>query len=235
MMSVYRLLRRLWRRMPVLLHDAAVLRPAKTWVQLRVATHDEIYDQEYYAMADREALRSAEPIAESIVSDLAPQTVLDIGCGTGALLRALRARGVGGTGLEYSEAALTYCRARRLDVHKFDLETGRLPAIAARFDVVVSTEVAEHLPAHLANRFVDLIAQHGLRIVFTAATPGQGGVDHVNEQPHAYWIEKFAQLGFRYDEPASLRWRAAWTAKEIAWWYSQNLMLFHHVRAMPTT
>ena len=38
--------------------------------------------------------------------DLRPAVVLDVGCGTGALLECLRAHGVRGTGLDYSREAL---------------------------------------------------------------------------------------------------------------------------------
>jgi SAM-dependent methyltransferase len=229
-MSVYGTLRKVWRRSPAFvqhrLNDSETVRRAKRWLRDSMAKHDDLYDPEYYEMVDSAALSSVGPIADSIVGEFAPTTVLDVGCGTGALLAALRERGVRGTGLEYSRAGLAHCRARGLDVRQFDLETGHTPPIAARYDVVVSTEVAEHLPERLADPLVELIARHAPTIVFTAAPPGQGGLDHVNEQPHEYWISKFGQHGFRYDELASLRWRAEWKARRIAWFYPPNLMLF---------
>ena len=42
----------------------------------------------------------------------------------GRWLDALRAEGLRVLGYEYSEAALTRCRARGLEVRKFDLEAG---------------------------------------------------------------------------------------------------------------
>jgi SAM-dependent methyltransferase len=71
--------------------------------------HDAIYDSDYYASSVEDpAARSAEAISESILLDLQPSTVVDVGCGTGALLEALRRRGCQVFGFEYSEAALRY-------------------------------------------------------------------------------------------------------------------------------
>jgi hypothetical protein len=127
--------------------------------------------------------------------------------------------------LECSEAGLAQCRAKGLEVRAFDLERDRLLPPRDGFDVVISTEVAEHLPERVADAFVDALASQGDVIVFTAATPGQGGLDHVNEQPHSYWIAKFATRGLAFDEATSLRWRAAWRNR-TATWYADNLMLF---------
>jgi hypothetical protein len=52
--------------------------------------------------------------------------------------------------------------------------------------MVTSFEVAEHIPERLEDRYVDMLCLLGNLIVISAATPGQGGMDHVNEQPHAY-------------------------------------------------
>ena len=57
--------------------------------------------------------------------------------------------------------------------------------------------MAEHLPARSADIFLDNLSWHAKKIIFfTAAEPGQGGIDHVNEQPNDYWIEKFNVRGF---------------------------------------
>jgi hypothetical protein len=88
-------------------------------------------------------------------------------------------------------------------------------------------EVAEHLPARVAERYVGLLAGLAPVIVFTAAPPGQGGADHVNEQPPSYWIEKFSRRGFAHDEARSRAWRARWKASgKVQGWYYRNLMLF---------
>jgi hypothetical protein len=71
-----------------------------------------------------------------------------------------------------------------------------------------------------------LLSQLSNRIVFTAAPPGQGGTDHVNEQPPSYWIAKFSVRGFAYDVERSARWSAEWHEKYVEEFYAKNLMLF---------
>jgi SAM-dependent methyltransferase len=188
------------------------------------ASHDDIYDEQYYAKVDAWMVRSASVIAETVVREFAPRSVLDVGCGTGALLAKLHELGVDGQGLEYSAAALERCRERRLDVKRFDLEHDS--GFETNVDVAISTEVAEHLPAEIADRFVDLLCGSAPIVIMTAATPGQGGTDHVNEQPHEYWIEKFVTRGMMLDLERSLRWRKEWKEAGLVWFYTDNVMIF---------
>src|SRR4051794_17753237 len=99
--------------------------------------HDWIYDSQYYARdIEGPAVRSATSIAKAIRADLAPSSVVDVGCGTGALLARFRDLGCEVFGFEYSEAGLKYCRERQLDVAKFDLETDTF-AGSRSFDVAI--------------------------------------------------------------------------------------------------
>jgi len=196
----------------------------------RVYWHNLIYDSDYYDYSvDDPAIRSVGTISESIIDDFAPRSVIDVGCGSGALLNALRNRGCDVLGLEYSDAALRLCRRQHVPVLKFNLEKDSFTN-RRTFDVLISMEVAEHLPAKTADRYVKLLASLSSVIVFTAAPPGQGGragTDHINEQPPFYWIAKFDQRGFQHDETLSRNWREKWIAAgDVALCYYQNLMIF---------
>lgn len=87
------------------------------------ASHDQIYDEEYFQFVDRTTKQSAEVMADAIIQAFHPSSAVDVGCGTGALLESLRSRGVHVKGMEYAQAALEFCRSRHLDVIKFDVET----------------------------------------------------------------------------------------------------------------
>lgn len=190
------------------------------------APHDDLYDATYYARQEEAMRVSSGHIAESIAERM-PQvrTVIDVGCGSGAILGALRDRGLSGRGLDYSEAALDICREKGLDVLKFDLESGAAaPDLHA--DLALSTEVAEHLPAEIADPYVDFLTGISDTVLMTAATPGQGGTDHVNEQPNAYWIEKFADRGFGHDAGETEQWRADWKGRGVDRARAKNVMIF---------
>src|SRR5262249_48198784 len=107
---------------------------------------------------------------------------------------------------------LRYCRARGIIVTKFDIEQDIPISMLAgpRYDIAISLDVAEHLPEKVADRYVGLLCGLSSIVIFSAATPGQGGTDHVNEQPHSYWIEKFSACGYRVAAPLHACSRASW-------------------------
>jgi len=77
-----------------------------------------------------------------------PGPVLDVGCGNGAIARSLIAQGYDVYGVDASESGIAIANAEspgRFFV--LDVSSGELPAGLAgkRFDVVISTEVIEHL------------------------------------------------------------------------------------------
>lgn len=210
-----------------LLPESVRTSPLATRIKIWLMGHDAIYNHAYYsAVVEGPAAQSAGAIADSICGELRSTRVVDVGCGTGALLAVLRDRGCEVFGLEYASAALESCRARNLTVKKFDLEHDDFP-VSHTFDAAVSLEVAEHLPAHVADRYVALLTRLSRIVVFSAARPGQGGTDHVNEQQPEYWIAKFAHHGFRHADEISQRWRDTWRADvRVANWYHENLMIF---------
>lgn len=202
------------------------LKLARRTLRHAVLPHDKIYDQHYYASDVEEGSRSSAAVmARSILGWAHAKTLIDVGCGTGALLEAFRNLGCDVRGLEYSEAGLEYCRRRRLSVQKFNIEKDAVD-VAGRRDVAVSFEVAEHLPLRSAGRFVELLCGLSPRIVMSAATPGQGGRGHINEQRHAYWIEKFETRGHRFNAEISRRFADEWKAAGVSHWYSDNVMVF---------
>lgn len=76
-----------------------------------------------------------------------PARVIDIGCATGELLQAVRARGnLNVLGIEPNSDAAAIARKRwQLDVFTGTLETAALPA--ASIDVALLSHTAEHLPS----------------------------------------------------------------------------------------
>lgn len=201
----------------------------------RYASHDSLYTREYFLReVDPPALAAASAFQRLISTGFPGARIVDIGCGTGALLRALSEAGHECAGLEYAQAALDICRDRGLSVRRFDLENDTWSG-SEDYDVAISIEVAEHLPSAAADRFVDLVVRLAPAVVFTAAVQGQGGRDHVNEQPHAYWITRFADRGYTLDQETTRDWRSRLAAASVADWYSGNLMVFRRAPGQRTS
>lgn len=119
------------------------IKRASPYMRLRsfVLGHEAMYDAEYYVGVESQAVESAVPVSNSIISYLRPRSVIDVGCGTGALLSAFREQGLRVAGLEYSEAALEYCRRRGLAVTKFDIERDDTVSVLSgqKYDVCITT------------------------------------------------------------------------------------------------
>jgi SAM-dependent methyltransferase len=193
-------------------------------VTARTASHQEIYDKRYNDFLDAVASKSTPAMAATIERIFKPNSVTDVGCGAGTLLAQLKQNGLQVKGLEYSDAGIARCREKGIDVERFDLETEK--GIQGSSDVTVSFEVAEHLPESLADNYVRVISQFSPVVIMSAATIGQGGLDHVNEQPHEYWIEKMERRGFDYDGHTSVQVRQEWAGVGVASWYVNNTMIF---------
>ncbi len=227
-MGTVRMLRSIYHSVvPSAVRESRLVLRTRRFIQEKLLWHDAIYSSDYYAnTVEWPAERSADVIAESILLSFRANSLVDVGCGTGAVLYALQRRGCRVLGLEYSQAALRYCHLRKIDVRRFDLERDTYMG-DRNFDVAISMEVAEHLPEKTAGRYVKLLTELSDVIVFTAARPNQGGRGHVNEQPPSYWIAKFQFSGFAYDDRMSRDLRESWRSSDsLASWYWQNLMIF---------
>lgn len=60
----------------------------------------------------------------------------------------------------------------------------------------MSLEVAEHLSPERAEGFIRDLTQLSNAVLFSAAIPGQGGTNHINERETSYWVSLFQREGY---------------------------------------
>ena len=152
------------------------------------------YGDDFYRYLASFAVRSAQVVVAKLSAVLAIQSVADFGCGQGAWLSVWRSAGASVVGVDGP-----YVDRDRLLIDAAAFRPGDLAEpirLGARFDLVQSLEVAEHLAVAKAEQFVATLTAHGPRVLFSAAVPGQGGENHVNEQPLGYWREIFRSQGY---------------------------------------
>ncbi|MHA1288245.1 MAG: ATP-dependent DNA ligase [Candidatus Thorarchaeota archaeon] len=80
-----------------------------------------------------------------VVKRLAEGSVLDLGCGTGRLLKLLEQSGRKVSGVDNSDEALKFCKKKALDVIKLDLENKKLPFDDESWDNVIAVHSLEHI------------------------------------------------------------------------------------------
>jgi len=188
----------------------------------------EAYDDDFYAAQVDGSISSAEVISKIVWKLVEPSSVLDVGCGLGGWLAAFKSLGVrriygiDGHSIASSSLMIGEDEFRRTDIAK-PLE------ISERFDLVVCLEVAEHLPEERAESFVEDLTRCSDIILFSAAIPNQGGVQHVNEQWQSYWAGLFGAKGFH---PVDVVRPEVWTNGNVRWWYAQNILLYVSERVL---
>lgn len=173
----------------------------------------DIYTPAFFAEHHQTTELSAMVVAPFVRQHLSPKSVLDIGCGYGEWLKAMQVDDWFGVDI----AALEQPGFLRHDLTT-PLDLGRT------FDLVISLETAEHLPESAADTYVENIVVHAWRaVLFSAAVPGQEGLNHVNCQPHEYWHEKFEAHGFETTDP--IRPLIAGN-HYVSPWYRNNLFVY---------
>jgi len=185
-------------------------------------------EQDYYT---NDFFTNQMPISKKSASVILPElfnifpfhSMLDIGCGTGEWLNiASNQLGLN----EFIGVDGDYVNPELLAIPKsnfipYDLKTPL--NLNREFDLVLSAEVAEHLPDEVSDIFINSIVRHGKIILFSAAAPGQGGTYHVNEQWQDFWVKKFMDRGYM---PIDFLRDKMWYKKGVDWWYKQNMILF---------
>lgn len=155
------------------------------------------YDEQFYEQQKTNSLNSAKVILAHLFDQFRPSSVVDFGCGVGTWLAAAKElNGNSGSylGLDGEWGGKEKIIPPGIEFLPKDL-SGPIQ-LGRRFDLAISLEVAEHLPEQSAPGFIESIARSSDIVLFGAAIPNQGGVNHINEQYQSYWCQIFAELGF---------------------------------------
>jgi SAM-dependent methyltransferase len=180
------------------------------------------YSESFYESIPETAQLSAKEIVPLIFEFIQPKSAIDIGCGLGTWLSVFKEYGVedflGVDGYYIDKKTLQIPEEK---FYQHDLE--KPFQIDKQFDLVISLEVAEHLPSKCAETFVNSLVKLGPVILFSAAIPLQGGTNHVNEQWPDYWAKYFQRKGYMVVD--CIR-KKIWQSNNVGYWYAQNILMF---------
>lgn len=154
-------------------------------------TQEQFYDKYYEHKLSLSRLRDLLKVSEYLIrynvikmlranSPGTEQRIIDIGCGRGRLTGLLVRYGEV-IGTDVSSVAVDYCKKKYPDIEFIVLDvfdTGWFQSNRKKFDVVVSTEVIEHLPTGQQKEYLSnlhlLLKNGGLMII---TTPNRTAVD----------------------------------------------------------
>ncbi|CAB5162584.1 Methyltransferase domain containing protein [uncultured Caudovirales phage] len=160
------------------------------------------YTKKFYLRDYERTSKSAQVVIPILIDAFGGElsSVIDIGCGRGVWLEEFAKRGVGA--IKGRDGAWVKDANPLIRADEFEATDLSKPySEAARYDLAMTLEVAEHIDEVSADVFVDGLTSLSDNIMFSAAIEGQGGQYHVNERPLGYWIEKFAQRGYKAYDP----------------------------------
>jgi hypothetical protein len=181
-----------------------------------------VYNDEFYKERYKRTIKSARALLPIIIDLIKPSSVIDFGCADGIWLSVFNELGISdfiGVDGDFVDRNHLYIPINKFITH--DLSTSFV--IDKKFDLAISLEVAEHLPEEKSELFIQSIISTSNVVLFSAAIPYQGGVNHYNEQWQDYWARLFQ--GFGYKTLDIIR-NQIWDNDEIAPYYRQNILLF---------
>ena len=170
-----------------------------------------------------------DAIAITLIEHFRPDTVIDLGCSGGGLVKRLIAHGVAAVGVDGSKTSLEVCKD--IMIHDLRIKDG-IPWTPGSFDLVTCGDVAEHLEPQYSDVICQLCAEAtkpGGHVCFGAAPPGQGGLGHVNLQSHEDWRGRLVACGLEYCVLATEAFRADLRSRPAAceaWWWQNNMQVF---------
>lgn len=139
-----------------------------------------------------------EPVLDYLITRYQIGSMLDVGCGLGAMVDLAIDKGLLAIGIDGDP------QIRHKWVHRHDYTKGPflIGHMVDYIDLIWCVEFVEHVEEIYQENYLATF-QSGNVLYLTAAYPGQGGYHHVNEQPMEYWIDLLTAHGWKLDDEAT--------------------------------
>ncbi len=167
----------------------------------------EQYNEEYYrdyagvSYHDKELWSGIfDRIADKIIADYNPETVLDAGCAFGYLVSAFRKRGVNAYGIDISKYAISQADDNIKGFCYVGSICDELPqGLPKKYDLITNIEILEHIPEEDGIKAIANLCRLADTIIFSSTSDDFEDNTHVNVKPQEYWVVQFAKNEFYRD------------------------------------
>jgi SAM-dependent methyltransferase len=150
-----------------------------------------------------------DKLAESVVREFHPSSVLDAGCAMGFLVEGLRKRGVEAYGIDISDFAIS-------KVHESVAEHCRVASLTEplerRYDLITCIEVVEHIPPEETDAAISNLCAATDRLLLSTTPGDYAEATHLNVRPPEDWSARLAREGFFRDLDHDLSYLTPWAA-----------------------
>ena len=167
-------------------------------------------------------------MAEYIALTLEPTSILEFRCGLGLYCNFLKTQLDINTviGIEPEAMGGVFDSPNGPTQLAIDIFLDEHPEpLEQKFDLVMSIEVAEHVPQEKHDFLFDFLVSHTANwIVFSGARIGQGGHGHIAERDEEDWKSEFLKRGMIFQCELTRNIRLACNQRNIN--HRQNLMVF---------
>lgn len=181
-----------------------------------------VHERGFWTDASKEGHYYDTRLSRALCKFFDGHSVVDMGCGTGRYVSAMRAAGIDCDGVDGNPLTA----GPGLSVADLSTEL-RLPRT---YDWVLSMEVGEHIPRQYEGTFIGNLNRHArLGIVLSWASPGQPGRGHVNERTSEYLADIMSGLGYY----PCWDWEAAFRQQARLPWLKTTIMVFRRLAITP--
>jgi len=155
---------------------------------------------------DEGIIKFNHAVAENLVKQLHPATVLDVGCACGHLMSAFRDNGSEAYGIDSSSFALENVR----DEHRQFVSRAALPDIVLpdsfpkKYDLVSCIEVIEHIREEYNHKAIMALTGLSDTVLFSSTPDDFAEPTHINVHPVSFWCAEFAKVGYYPDMTVDL-------------------------------
>ncbi len=166
----------------------------------RYADIDSDYPAEYFPKAEPPRVKEfVDIVIDQYVklTGMNLSTIFEFGCGGGWYSKEFMNRKINVRAFEGSSSGIKSCSERGFfRAVKVDLR--RHIPLDGFADMVICTEVAEHIEPPFHGRFIDHLTRYSNLVWFSAEAPhtNRPHVGHPGEMPLEYWIKLFAFFGY---------------------------------------
>lgn len=166
-----------------------------------------------------------DAIADAIIHQYHPGSVIEFGCGNGNLSKALAAKGIIVEAVDgYATPDFTGhegIRFTKLDLNNDATVKSFLSGLNKKFDIALSFEVAEHLNPESSAPLIGWMTSMADVVIFSSAVLEQAGDGHINCRSREFWHHLFEENQFMIADTIREKIR---NNKKVARWYRHNII-----------